>query len=77
MRVTRVEVAQSAREAESSSEARSAGEAGGEGAARRGRQKDKPAALTAQRGGAAEMRGRRRPCDLQSAAFSAATRSRG
>jgi hypothetical protein len=77
MRMTGAKITQSSREEEPSSWARAAGEAGGEGAARRGRQQDKPAALAAQRGGDAEMRGRKRPCDWQSAAFSAVARARG
>ena len=45
-----------------------AGEAGrGEGTARRVMQKDKYAAMNIRRGGVAEMKGKKRPCDLQNA----------
>lgn len=48
-----------------------AGEAGrGKGAARKGRPKDKRAALNTWRGGIAEMKGRKRLYDLQAATCS-------
>jgi len=45
-----------------------AGEAGrGEGTSRRVMQKDKSAAMNTRRGGTAQMKGKKRPCDLQNA----------
>jgi hypothetical protein len=40
---------------------------GVEGASRRGMQKDKLAAMNTRRGGSAEMKGKKRPYDLQNA----------